>query len=196
VVCSADSEHAVEFSRNFCRVNAQLFTTAEPQGSRKEKLSMTRTRRFTQFAAVTMAASTLFFATAAFAGDPAKAVKASSAKQTINTSDQILLDDVLGGGRCAVAAPSPTPQGVQVIHVCNNWTGAAGAHVQLFNTTGTNCTVSASTTTWPFVQSSPLSIADGNGVFVTLLSTLQSGTAYYYAVSCCPQNGMKTVTVP
>lgn len=157
---------------------------------------MASTRRFTQFAAVTMAASILLFATTAFAGDPPKAARTSSEKQTINTSDQILLNDVLGGERCAVAAPSPTPQGVQVIHVCNNWTGAAGAHVQLFNTTGTNCTVSASTTTWPFVQSSPLTIADGNGVFVTLLSTLQSGTIYYYDVSCCPGNAPKNVTVP
>jgi hypothetical protein len=153
---------------------------------------MINTRKFTQFASATTAASILLFATTAFAGDPPKAGK----NQTTNTSDQIVLDDVLGGERCAVAAPSPTPQGVQVIHVCNNWTGAAGAHVQLFNTTGTNCTVSASTTTWPFVQSSPLSIANGNGVFVTLLSTLQSGTVYYYDVSCCPQDAIKTVTVP
>jgi len=112
---------------------------------------MANTARFTQVAVVAIAASFLLFATAALAGDPPKAAKTSSESQTVNTSDQVLLDDVLGGGRCAVAAPSPTPQGVQVIHVCNNWTGAAGAHVQLFNTTGTNCTVSASTTTWPFL---------------------------------------------
>jgi len=142
-----------------------------------------------------MAASILLFATAAFAGDPPKAAKSSSERQTINTSDQILLDDVLGGGRCATTAPSPTPQGVQVIHVCNSWTASAGAQVQLFNTTGTSCTISASSTTWPFVQSSPFTIAEGNGLFVTLLSTLHSGSVYYYSVSCCPQDTLKSVTV-
>ena len=156
---------------------------------------MVSARRFTQFSAVAMAASILLFATAAFAGDPPKAAKSSSENQTINTSDQILLDDVLGGGHCAVAASSPTPQATQQIHVCNNWTGLPGAQVELFNTTGQNCTITASTTTWPFVQSAPLYIANGSGLWVTLLTTLTNGGTYYYNVSCCPQDTLKTVTV-
>jgi hypothetical protein len=159
---------------------------------------MVSTRRFKHSATVAVAASALLFATAAFAGNPPKAAKASSQDQTTNTSDQILMDDLADSGRCAVASPSPTPQGVQQIHVCNNWTANAGAQVELFNTTGQSCTITAGSTTWPFQQAAPLTIGDESGLFVTLLSTLTGGgTVYNYSVSCCPPTpGMKTVTVP
>jgi hypothetical protein len=142
-----------------------------------------------------MAASILLFANAAFAGDPPKAAKGSSENQTINASDQVLIDDVLGGGRCAVAAPSPTPQGTQQIHVCNNFTAPAGANIELFNTTGQSCTLSTGTTAWPFVQSAPLTIADGSGLWVKLLTTLTEGATYSYSINCCPQNTNPKIVV-
>lgn len=89
--------------------------------------------------------------------------------------------------RCATPVASPTPQGVQQIHVCNNWTGLAGANTELFNTTGQACTITQGTTAWPFTQNAPLSIPNQQSLFVTLISTLQSGGTYNYYVSCCPQ---------
>jgi hypothetical protein len=55
---------------------------------RKDRLTMVRARRFTQFSAVAMAASILLFAAAAFAGGPPNAAKGSSEIQTINASDR------------------------------------------------------------------------------------------------------------
>jgi hypothetical protein len=132
----------------------------------------------------TLAGAALLLATTAFAGDPPKASQPST------------IDNILPTNRCAIAAASPSPQGTQQIHVCNNWTASAGANVELFNTTGQSCSITAGTTAWPFAQSAPLTIADGAGQWVTLLTTLNGGATYNYYVSCCPQpSAPHTVTV-
>ena len=104
-----------------------------------------------------------------------------------------------GIGKCStpVAAPSPSPQETQQIHVCNNWSANQVSNAELFNTTGQSCSITAGTTAWPFVQSAPLSIANGSGTWVTLTTTLTSGATYNYTVDCCAggQPVTKTVTI-
>ncbi len=159
---------------------------------------MTSTRRFMQFASATVAASVLMFATAAFAGDTAKTPKPNGDLQLTDPVDHMLFGGTNSGRRCAVANPSPLPQGSQQIQVCNNWTGAAGSNNELFNTTGQSCSVTAGTTTWPFVQSAPINIPNSNGTWVTLITSLTPGDTYNYSVNCCPGGGgqeIHTVTV-
>jgi hypothetical protein len=131
--------------------------------------------RFTPLAAVLLTATALLFATAAFAADATKDAKHNNENQMIDSAYQMSLDDIAGtaanGERCAVAAPAPLPQGTQQIHVCNSWNGVAGSNVELFNTTRQSCTITTGSTPWPFVQSAPLSIADGGARWVTLLTT-------------------------
>jgi hypothetical protein len=111
----------------------------------------------------------------------------ASSAQIVDSANDALFDGVPGmGTSCAVATPLPPMQGTQQIHVCNNWTAAPGANIELFNTTGQSCTISQGTTTWPFVQSAPLTIANGSGLWVTLLTTLTNGGTYDYSPSCCP----------
>jgi hypothetical protein len=195
-VLDADRAHRRVRAQFFPRERSTLLNRRAAR-FRKERLPMFSKKRLAQYAAVPMAASILLLATAAFAGEPQKSAKTSSQSQTTNTSDQIQLDNAFNGGRCAVAA-STTPQGTQQVHVCNNWTGAPGAQVEMFNTTGQSCTITTGTTQWPFVQSAPLTVADGAGLWVTLLTSLTTGgTQYNYNVSCCAVYPMpKVVTVP
>lgn len=182
----------------FPRERPTIFNSRTPRFE-KENASMVNGRRLTQSAAIAAVTGLLFLATAAFAGGPEKAAPAG--KQTTDAAHQVGLDNAAGGGRCAVAAPSPTPQTQQpqIVNVCTNWAGMPGAQVQLFNTTGQSCSITAGTTAWPFAQAAPLSIANGSGLFVTLQSPLASG-GYNYNVSCCaggeqPADPVHTVTV-
>jgi hypothetical protein len=144
--------------------------------------------RFSQIASAIVVTAALLFATAAFAGESTKDAKHDSENQVIDPAYQTSLNDIAGtaanGKRCAVAAP--LPQGTQQIHVCNSCTGVAGSNVELFNTTGQSCTITTGSTTWPFVQSAPLSISNGGALWVTLLTTLTNGGTYDYSASCCP----------
>ena len=137
-------------------------------------------KRLVQFPAAVVAVSFLLFTTAAGASDLSK-----------------VSPDHATGVRCAAAVASPVPQGTQQIHVCNNFSAAAGANIELFNMPRRELHVSAGTTTWPFVQSAPLTITDGTGEWVTLPTTLTNGGTYNYTVSCCPPTpaATKTVTV-
>ena len=81
------------------------------------------------------------------------------------------------------------------VKVCDdNWHGVKGLKFEWDNKQGKSCTLSQSSTPWPFVSGPPITVPTGISPG-ELNGNLPDGT-YKYDVDCCKKTAPKNVLIP
>ena len=87
------------------------------------------------------------------------------------------------------------------VNVCDSWNGAAQTNFDFKNSNTQAATVSAASgQTWPFVESSPITVpasdGSGPGKISCQLANLPDGTYFYLVDGCITGGQSKSVTIP